>query len=76
LGPLGTAASNRPIAPAPGDYNDEEIGGMLMSGGNRNTWRKPSSVPLYLLSFLFTYLLKEPEGSSPCSQEPSNRGFL
>jgi hypothetical protein len=27
LGPLGTAATNRPIVPAPGDYDDGEIGG-------------------------------------------------
>jgi hypothetical protein len=24
LGPLGTAATSRPIVPAPGDYDDEE----------------------------------------------------
>jgi hypothetical protein len=29
LGPLGTAATNRPIVPAPGDYEDGEIGGMI-----------------------------------------------
>jgi hypothetical protein len=29
LGPLGTVASNRPIVPAPGDYDDREIGGMI-----------------------------------------------
>jgi hypothetical protein len=29
LGPLGTAATNRPIVPAPGDYDDVEIGGMI-----------------------------------------------
>jgi hypothetical protein len=28
-GPLGTAATNRPIVPAPGDYDDGEIGGMI-----------------------------------------------
>jgi hypothetical protein len=26
LGPLGNAATNRPIVPAPGDYDDGEIG--------------------------------------------------
>jgi hypothetical protein len=26
LGPLGTAATNRPIVPAPGDYDDGEFG--------------------------------------------------
>jgi hypothetical protein len=44
LDPLGTAATNRPIVPAPGDY-DEEIGGMI-GRGNRSTWRKPAPVPL------------------------------
>jgi hypothetical protein len=28
LGPLGTAATNRPIVPTPGDYDDGESGGM------------------------------------------------
>jgi hypothetical protein len=33
LSPLGTAATNRPIVPAPGDYDDGEIDGMI-GGGN------------------------------------------
>jgi hypothetical protein len=33
LGPLGTAATNRPIVPVLGDYDDREIGGMI---GKRN----------------------------------------
>jgi hypothetical protein len=41
LGPLGTGANNRPIVPAPGDYDDEEIGEML-DRGNRSTRRKPA----------------------------------
>jgi hypothetical protein len=45
LGPLGIAATNRPIVPAPGDYDDEEIGG-LIGKGNRSTRRKLASVPL------------------------------
>jgi hypothetical protein len=32
LGPLGTAATNRPIVPALGDYDDGEIGGMIGRG--------------------------------------------
>jgi hypothetical protein len=32
LGPLGTAATNSPIVPAPGDYDDGEIGGMMIVG--------------------------------------------
>jgi hypothetical protein len=38
LGPLGTAAINRLIVPAPGDYDDGEIGGMI-GRGNRSTRR-------------------------------------
>jgi hypothetical protein len=45
LGPLGTAATNSPTVPAPGDYDDEEIGGMI-GRGNRSIWRKPAPVPL------------------------------
>jgi hypothetical protein len=44
LGPLDTAATNRPIVPAPGDY-DGEIGAMVVRG-NRSTPRKPAPVPL------------------------------
>jgi hypothetical protein len=40
LGPLGTAATNRPIVPASGDYDDGEIGGMIGMGN-----RKPAPVP-------------------------------
>jgi hypothetical protein len=32
LGPLGTATTNRPIVPAPGDYDDGEIGGIMIGG--------------------------------------------
>jgi hypothetical protein len=45
LGPLGTEAANRPTVPAPGDYDDGEIGGMI-GKGNRSTRRKPAPVPL------------------------------
>jgi hypothetical protein len=45
LGPLGTAATDRPIVPAPGDY-DDEIGGMMIGKGNRSTWIKPAPVLL------------------------------
>jgi hypothetical protein len=45
LGPLGTAATNRPIVLAPGDYDDGEIGGMI-GMGNRSTRRKPAPGPL------------------------------
>jgi hypothetical protein len=46
LGPLGTAATNRPIVPAPGDYDDGETGRMMIGKGNRSTRRKPVPVPL------------------------------
>jgi hypothetical protein len=38
LGPLGTGATNRPIMPALGDYDDGEIGG-IFDRGNRSTRR-------------------------------------
>jgi hypothetical protein len=46
LGPLGIAATNRPIVPAPGDYDDGDIGGMMIGRGNGSTRRKPAPVPL------------------------------
>jgi hypothetical protein len=46
LGPLGTAATSRSIVPAPGDYDDGEICGMIIGGGNRSTRRKPAPVSL------------------------------
>jgi hypothetical protein len=46
LGPLGTAATNRHILPAPGDYDDGEIGGMI-GNGNGSIRRKPAPVPLF-----------------------------
>jgi hypothetical protein len=45
LGPLRTADTNRSIVPAPGDYDDGEIGGMI-ARGNRSTPRKPAPMPL------------------------------
>jgi hypothetical protein len=46
MGPLGTAATNRRIVPAPVDYDDGEIGRMMIGRGNRSTRRKPAPVPL------------------------------
>jgi hypothetical protein len=45
LGPLCTAATNGPIVPAPGDYGDGEING-LIGRGNRIHRRKPAPVPI------------------------------
>jgi hypothetical protein len=41
LGPLCTTATNKPIVPAPGDYDDGKIGGMMIGRRNRSTLRKP-----------------------------------
>jgi hypothetical protein len=46
LDPLVTAATNRPIVPAPGDCDDGEIGGMMIGRGNLSIRRKPAPVPL------------------------------
>jgi hypothetical protein len=46
LGPLGTAATDWPIVPAPGDYDDGEFGGIKIGRGNRSTRRKPTPAPL------------------------------
>jgi hypothetical protein len=46
LVPLGPATTNRPIVPALGDFDDGEIGGMMIGKGNRSTRRKPAPVPL------------------------------
>jgi hypothetical protein len=46
LGPLGTTVTNKPIEPAPGYFEDGEIGGMMIGRGNRSTRRKPAPVPL------------------------------
>jgi hypothetical protein len=46
LGPLGMAATDWPIVPAPGDYDDGEFGGMKIGMGNRSTRRKLTPAPL------------------------------
>jgi hypothetical protein len=46
LGPFGTSATNWPTVPAPGDYEDGEIGGMIIGRGSTSTRRKPAPVPL------------------------------
>jgi hypothetical protein len=45
LVPLGTATTNRPIVPAPGDDDDGEIGEMMIGKGNLSTRRKPAPMP-------------------------------
>jgi hypothetical protein len=34
VGPLGTAVTNRPSVPIPGDYDDGEIDGIMIGRGN------------------------------------------
>jgi hypothetical protein len=46
LGPLGTRATSRSIVPTPGDYNDGEIGGLMIGKGKQSIRRKPAPVPL------------------------------
>jgi hypothetical protein len=46
LGPLGTSATEWPIVPVPGDYDDGEFGEMKTGRGNRSTRRKPAPAPL------------------------------
>jgi hypothetical protein len=37
LGPLATTVTSRPLVPTPGDYDDGEIGGMMIGRGNQCT---------------------------------------
>jgi hypothetical protein len=46
MGPLGTSATEWPILPALGDYDDGEFGGMKTGRGNQSTQRKPAPTPL------------------------------
>jgi hypothetical protein len=46
LGPLGTMATSRSIVPPSSDYDDGEIGGLMIGRGNRSTLTKLAPVPL------------------------------
>jgi hypothetical protein len=46
MGPLGTSATEWPIVPPPGDYDDGEFGGIEIGRGNRSTRRKLAPAPL------------------------------
>jgi hypothetical protein len=46
LGPLGTAATDWPIVPVPGDYDDGEFGGMKIGRGTQSTRRIPAPAQL------------------------------
>jgi hypothetical protein len=45
LGPLSTSVTDRPIVPAPGDYDEREFGGMKTGRGNRAPFCPPK-IPL------------------------------
>jgi hypothetical protein len=60
LGPVGTVATNKPIVPAPGDYDDGDIGGLMIGRGNRSTRRKSAPVPLCPLQIPHAMLGREP----------------
>jgi hypothetical protein len=45
IGIVGSGVHQWPIVPAPGDYDDGEIGGMI-GRRNRSIRRKPAPVPL------------------------------
>jgi hypothetical protein len=46
LSSLGTSATDWPIVPAPGDYDDVEFDGKKIGKGNRSTQRKTTPAPL------------------------------
>jgi hypothetical protein len=47
LRPLGTAATDWPAVPAPGDYDYGEFCGIEIGRGNRSTRRELAPAPLY-----------------------------
>jgi hypothetical protein len=42
---VGTSATDWPIVPVPGDYEDKEFGGMMIGRKNRSTRRRTAPVP-------------------------------
>jgi hypothetical protein len=46
MGPLDTSATEWPIVPAQGHYDDGKFGGMKIGRGNRSTLRKRAPAPL------------------------------
>jgi hypothetical protein len=74
LGPLGTATTNKPVVPTPGDYDDGEINGMTIGMRNRSTRRKPAAVPLCPPQTPHVLLRREPgppRGGKPTSNRLS-----
>jgi hypothetical protein len=48
MGPLGKSATEWPIVPAPGDYDDGEFSGMKIGRRNQSSRRKHTPAPLCL----------------------------
>jgi hypothetical protein len=71
LGPLGTAATYRPIVQAPGDYDDGEIGGMMIGRGNRSTRKK--SAPVWLCPPQFPHACPEANPGRRGAKPTTNR---
>jgi hypothetical protein len=46
LEPHGPSATEWPVVPAPGDYDEGEFDGMKFGRGNRSTRRNPAPAPL------------------------------
>jgi hypothetical protein len=63
LGPLGTAATNLPIVPVPGEYEEGEFGGMMIGRENRSTRRKPTPATLYPPQIPHDLTVREPVSS-------------
>jgi hypothetical protein len=76
LGPLGTAATNRPTVPTPSDYDDGEIGGMMIGRGNRSARRKPDPVPLCPLQITHAARTRTRAGSFSCKHIRLNDAVL
>jgi hypothetical protein len=75
LGPLGTAATNTPTVPTPGDYDDGEIGGMMIGRGNRSTRRKAAPVPLCPPQTPHALSGREPEGKPTTNRSSYGTAF-
>jgi hypothetical protein len=77
-GPLGPAAINRPTVQAQGDYDDGEIGGIVIDRVNRSTRRKPASMPLCPSQTLHSYVDANPRrrGGKPASYGTTFHGLL
>jgi hypothetical protein len=59
--------------PAPGDYDDGEIGGMIIDRGNRSTRRKPAPLPLCPPQNLHAYPDPDPNPGRRDGKPETNR---